>query len=86
MVEKGEMLDSEDILEILGIDLLGIVPEDRGVIDASNQGQPIIMNEKSQAGKAYKRIAKRICGIKTSIVKPKAGKGGIMGRLKGIFS
>ncbi len=86
MVEKGEMLDSDDILEILGIDLLGIIPEDRGVIDASNQGQPIIMNEKSQAGKAYKRVAKRICGIKTPIVIPKAGKGGIMSKLKGIFS
>jgi len=86
MVEKGEMLSKEDILEILGIELLGIVPEDRGVIDASNQGQPIILNDKSEAGKAYRRIAKRLCGQKTPIVEPKAKKGGLMSTLKGIFS
>jgi len=86
MVEKGEMLDSDDILEILGIELLGIVPEDKGVIDASNQGQPIILNDKSPAGKAYKRIAQRVCGIKKPIQKPKPKSSGLMGKLKGIFS
>ncbi len=86
MVEKGEMLSSEDILDILNIELLGLVPEDKGVIDASNQGQPIILNEKSEAGKAYKRISKRLCGQKVPIVQPKAKSKGIVGKLKGLFS
>ena len=86
MVEKGEMLSKDDILEILGIELLGIVPEDRGVIDASNQGQPIVLNEKSEAGKAYRRIAKRLCGEKVKIQEPRVKKGGLMNTLKGIFS
>jgi len=86
MVEKEEMLASEDILEILSVDLLGIVPEDKGVIDASNKGLPIIMNEKSEAGKAYMRIAKRLCGNKVPIEEPKVKKRGLVGKLKGMFS
>ena len=86
MVEKGEMLSSEDILDILSIELVGIVPEDRGVIDASNQGQPIILNPKAEAGKAYTRIAKRLTGEKSPIVEPRAKNSGIFGKLKGMFS
>jgi len=41
MGQKGEMLNSEDILNILSIKLVGKVPEDSGVIDASNQGRPV---------------------------------------------
>lgn len=63
MVSNGEMLDSKDILDILSIDLLGKIPEDKGIIEASNSGKPIILNEKSQAGAAYKRISQRLCGI-----------------------
>ena len=62
MVQSGEMLRSEDILEILDITLLGKVPEDKGVIDASNQGKPVILDKKSIAGQAYARISARLCG------------------------
>jgi len=62
MVQSGEMLKSEDILEILDITLLGKVPEDKGVIDASNQGKPVILDKKSIAGQAYGRISARLCG------------------------
>jgi len=86
MVADGEMLAAEDILEILGIELLGMVPEDKGVIDASNQGQPIILNEKSAAGRAYKRIAKRLCGERVPIQEPKPNPKGVVSKLKGIFS
>jgi len=85
MVERGEMLSTEDILEILGIDLLGLVPEDRGVIDASNQGQPVVLDDASEAGQAYRRIAKRLCGEKTPLVEPKAKKAGLVTKLKGLF-
>jgi septum site-determining protein MinD len=85
MVERGEMLSHTDILEILSIDLLGMVPEDRNVIDASNQGHPIILDEKSEAGQAYRRIAKRLCGEQTSLVVPQVRKKGLVGKLKGLF-
>ena len=86
MVASGEMLSSEDILEILNIKLLGKVAEDKGVIDASNQGKPIILNQKSVAGKAYSRIASRLCGNNIPIEEPSSSSKGLMGKFKGIFS
>jgi len=41
MVQSGEMLKSDDILDILNIRLIGKIPEDPGVIDASNSGGPL---------------------------------------------
>jgi len=68
LIEKGEMISTEDILDILSINLLGKVPEDKRVIDASNTGKPVILNESSKAGEAYSRIAKRLCGIDVPFV------------------
>ncbi len=85
MVQNGEMLNSADILEILNIKLLGKVPEDKGVIDASNQGKPIILDEKSLAGQAYKRIATRICGNSVPMPDIEAAPKGFMKKLTGMF-
>ncbi len=85
MVERGEMLATDDILEILSVDLLGIVPEDKGVIDASNQGHPVVLDDESEAGAAYRRIAKRLCGERIPLVEPQAKKEGLVGKLKGLF-
>ncbi len=85
MVERGEMLGIEDIIEILNVKLLGLVPEDKRVIDASNQGQPIILDETSIAGEAYHRISKRLCGENVPFVYPKVKKEGIVDKLKGLF-
>ncbi len=63
MVQSGEMLESNDILDILSIDLVGKIPEDQGVVEASNTGRPVILDEKSPSGAAYKRISQRLCGI-----------------------
>ena len=62
MVKSGEMLKSDDILDILDINLIGKIPEDKSIIDASNQGKPVILDKHSESGKAYMRIAKRVCG------------------------
>ncbi len=85
MVQSGEMLNSSDILEILGIKLLGKIPEDKGVIDASNQGKPIILNLKSDAGQAYKRISARLCGESVELKDVESKEGGILKKLTGIF-
>lgn len=60
MVRRGEMLDTSDVLEILAIDLLGIVPEDERIITSTNKGQPIALDD--HAGAAFTRIARRIIG------------------------
>ena len=86
MVQSGEMLHSDDILEILSIPLLGKIPEDQAIIDASNQGKPIILNENSPAGQAYKRVAARLCNEIVDFVDVESyNKTGLMQKIKGIF-
>lgn len=62
MVKKGEMLSAEDVKDILGLDVIGIVPEDEYVIPASNSGVPVALNENSRAGVAFRNIARRLTG------------------------
>ena len=62
MVKRGDMLSVEDVLDLLAIDLIGIVPEDENVIVASNRGQPLVLDSKSKAGQAFRNIARRLMG------------------------
>jgi len=62
MVRRGEMLNTADVLDVLAIDLIGVVPEDDGGITASNQGLPVALNPRSKAGKAFREIAHRLMG------------------------
>ncbi|MDQ7062284.1 MAG: septum site-determining protein MinD [Sulfurimonas sp.] len=86
MVKSGEMLSSEDILDILNIPLVGKIPEDTAIIDASNQGKPIITNKKSEAGQAYSRIAARLCGQEIDMQDVENPKSGLLKKFKGMFS
>jgi septum site-determining protein MinD len=60
MVKRGDMMDVSDVLEVLGIDLVGIVPEDEMIIVAINKGEPIVYEKRSRAGSAYLNAAQRI--------------------------
>lgn len=62
MVQRGDMLAAEDVLELLAISLIGLVPEDEGVIVSANRGTPVTLDEKSNAGQAFRNIARRISG------------------------
>lgn len=62
MVEKGDMLDKEDIEDLLAIDLIGIVPDDEEIVISTNKGEPAVIESKSKAGKAYNNISRRITG------------------------
>lgn len=62
MVNKGNMLSVEDVLEILGIKLLGVVPEEEIVVIATNKGESILLYEKTKSAKAFKDMVKRIEG------------------------
>ncbi len=61
-VESGEMLSLEDVQEILSLHLLGIIPESKSVLNASNSGLPVILDEKSDAGQAYADVVARYLG------------------------
>ncbi|NOR79623.1 MAG: septum site-determining protein MinD [Methyloprofundus sp.] len=58
-VKLGEMLSVEDVQDILSLHLLGVIPESKAVLNASNSGVPIILDEASKAGKAYADIVDR---------------------------
>jgi septum site-determining protein MinD len=62
MVKREDMLSPDDVLELLAVELLGIVPEDDKVILSTNRGVPIVLDGKSQAGQAFRNIATRIEG------------------------
>lgn len=62
MVQRGDMLDTGDVLEILAIELLGIVPEDEEILISTNRGNPAALNNKSRAGQAFRNIARRMLG------------------------
>lgn len=62
MVKQHDMLSADDVLDLLAIKLIGIVPEDEGVIVGSNRGNPVALEPKSRAGQAFRNIAKRLKG------------------------
>jgi len=62
MVRRGDMLSIEDVEDILGIELVGIVERDESVIIAANCGEPVVYNNKARAGESFGRIARRLCG------------------------
>jgi len=62
MIKRGDMINTDDVLELLAIKLLGVVPEDEQVIVSTNIGRPIVLDEKSRAGQAFKNIARRLMG------------------------
>lgn len=61
-VKLGEMLSVNDVQEILSLHLLGVIPESKSVLNASNSGIPVILDEKSDAGQAYADIVARYLG------------------------
>ncbi len=85
LVEKGEMLSTEDVLHILALPLIGIVPDDEEIVKSTNLGEPIVLNEKSLVGEAFRRIARRINGEEVEFLDLKSKKG-FFKKLKGLFT
>jgi len=61
-VKLGEMLSVEDVQDILSLNLLGVIPESKSVLNASNSGVPVILDEQSNAGQAYADVVARYLG------------------------
>ncbi len=69
LVRRGEMLSVSDVVELLSIDLLGIVPEDHAILIAANRGQPLAFSHNnSSAGEAFHNIARRLLGEKVPFI------------------
>jgi len=62
LIKSNEMMGVDDVVEILSCPLVGIIPEDTGIITSTNKGEPIVNDENALAGKAYRNVAQRILG------------------------
>lgn len=80
MVERGDMLAAADVLELLAVELIGMVPEDQAVLVSTNRGNPIALESKSKTGQAFRNIARRITGEEVPFVNLE-GENGFLGRL-----
>jgi len=84
MVKRGDMLSPDDVLDLLAIKLIGIVPEDENVMVGSNRGTPVVLDNKSKAGRSFINIARRLKGEEVAFDEVNE-KQGIFNRLTRIF-
>ncbi len=61
MVKRGEMMSAEDVLEVLSVNLIGIIPDDENIVVSTNTGIPLVGND-SLAGKAFMNVCHRVMG------------------------
>jgi septum site-determining protein MinD len=67
MIRRGDMMAVTDVIEVLNIDLLGIVPEDEAIIVATNKGEPAVYDKRSRAGRAFLNTALRLLGVEVPL-------------------
>jgi septum site-determining protein MinD len=82
-VEKGEMLSVEDVKDILAIPVLGVIPESQAVLNASNSGQPVILDNDADASLAYQDAIERLLGEEIDFRFLQVEKKGLLKRIFG---
>jgi septum site-determining protein MinD len=87
MVSRGDMLSIEDIIDILAIQLIGVIPEDEHILIGSNQGTPVAMNGSNgaSASQAFRNIASRLEGNDVPFMELKA-KNSFFDKLSSLFN
>jgi len=84
LIEQNDMMSVDDVVEILSCDLIGVIPEDTGIITSTNKGEPIVNDEDAMAGKAYRNVAKRIMGEEIPLL-DLTPKKGFFDKIKDLF-
>jgi septum site-determining protein MinD len=84
MIRSGDMMSVDDILEILAIELLGIVPDDDAIVISTNRGEPTVMDNDSRPGQAFRNISHRIIGEEVPLMSMEH-KQGFISRIKTLF-
>lgn len=84
MVRRGEMLDVDDVLELLAIELIGLVPDDDNIVTSTNRGTPVVLDGKSRSGQAFRNIARRLRGEQVPFIKMEED-GNFLGRIARLF-
>ena len=85
MIRSGDMMSVEDILEILAIDLLGIVPDDDAIVISTNRGEPTVIDNDSRPGQAFRNISQRIIGEEVPFMSMEH-RHGFISRIKTLFA
>jgi septum site-determining protein MinD len=85
MIKRGDMLTTDDVIDILAINLIGIVPDDENIIVSTNQGRPLVMDNHSTAGQAFKNIAMRLMGHHVPFINLEESNSSLMKRLSKFF-
>ena len=68
MVKRGDMMNIDDIIDILAIDLIGIVPDDEAIVISTNKGEPVVINPNTLSGQAFTNITRRIIGEEVELL------------------
>jgi len=68
MVKRGDMMNIEDIVDILAIDMLGIVPDDEAIVVSTNKGEPVVTDDKALSAIAFRNITRRIAGEEVELL------------------
>ncbi|EFO81861.1 septum site-determining protein MinD [Oscillochloris trichoides DG-6] len=84
LVNRGEMLSVEDVLELLAINLMGIVPDDESIVTSTNRGEAVVYDQNSLAGKAFLNVARRVAGEDVPFM-TLSDQQGVLERLFGLF-
>lgn len=85
LIQSNDMMSVDDVVDILSCSLIGIIPEDTGVITSTNKGEPIVNDDKSPAGQAYQNVAKRIMGEEVEFLDLNEPKG-FVAKIKKFFA
>jgi len=85
LIKSNDMMSVDDVVEILSCPLIGIIPEDTGIITSTNKGEPIVNDENSLAGKAYRNVAQRILGEEVPFLNLDEPKG-FMAKIRNAFA
>jgi septum site-determining protein MinD len=83
MVKRGDMMSADDVIDILAVDLIGVVPDDESIVVATNNGEPLA-GDNSLAGQAYMNICHRIIGENVPFLDLDSKKG-LISTLAGVF-
>ena len=84
MVRRGDMMSIDDIIDILAIDLVGVIPDDENIIISTNRGEPAVNDQKSQAGQAYRNITRRLLGEDVPLMDLNMNEG-LLSKMKKLF-
>ena len=83
MIDRGDMMSVDDVIEILAVDLIGTILDDEQIVISTNQGEPL-SGKNSQAEQEYRNICKRLLGEDVPFADLHQKKG-VLSRLSGIF-